>query len=574
MLVFYDFEVFRYDWLVVAINPFEHEKTVIVNDHERLKKFYEKNKKLIWCGYNTRHYDQYILKAIVAGFDAWEMNDFIINKNMPGWQFSSLLNKYPLINYDIGLLNKSLKQLEGFQGHNIHETGVDFLIDRKLTQEEIEETIGYCTNDVEEAINIWLECKSDFYAQLGLVNMFKLPLAAMSKTKAQISAEVLECVKKTRNDEWDLFTLPCLRLEKSKYKKVRDWFLHEDNNDYTKSLKVDVAGVPHLFGWGGLHGALEKYHYACGPDEIILHVDVASYYPSLMIYWNLLTRSSLNPGRYKEIYDLRLRLKAEGKKKEQAPLKIVLNGTYGICKDKNSKAYDPRNANLICVNGQLLLLDLLEKLESVPSFELIQSNTDGLIIKIKRKDFDMVDDICFEWESRTKMNLEFHYIKEIFQKDVNNYIFVQFNGKVERKGAYVKELTSIDNDLPIINKALVDYMLEGVRPEKTINDCDDLVMFQKICKLTSKFQFVTDESGRRYRNKCYRIFASKDPKDGTIYKVKDGYKYFKFANTSDQSFICNDDVKCKKVPRKLDKQWYINLAKERLRQYGCDDQMV
>lgn len=573
MIVFYDFEVFKYDWLVVAINPFEHEETVIVNDQDRLRDFFEQNNNLIWSGYNVRHYDQYIMKAILAGFDPWKMNDWLIRQNQPGWKFSTLLNKYRFINYDVALLNKSLKQLEGFQGHNIHETGVDFKIDRKLTTAEIEETIGYCRNDVEEAINIWLECKSDFDAQLALVKMFDMPLAAMGKTKAQLSAEVLECIRRDRDDEWDLFTLPCLVLNKPEYKKIAKWFLYKENQDYKKSLTADVCGIPHQFGWGGLHGALEKYHFLCGPNELLLHVDVGSYYPSLMIFWNLLTRNARKPELFKYIYDYRMELKHAGKKKEQAPLKIVLNGTYGICKDKNSKAYDPRNANLICVNGQLLLLDLLEKLEKVPSFQLIQSNTDGLIIKIDKQDFELVDDICYEWESRTKMNLEFDYIKEIYQKDVNNYVFTQYDGKVERKGGYVKELTSIDNDLPIINKALVDYMLKGISPEQTINECNDLMMFQKICKLTGKFDYVTDCSGTHYTNKCYRIFASKNSNDEPIYKVKmkDGNpQYFKFANTSEKAFIENGEVKGKPIPRRLDKQWYINLAKERLEQYGME----
>ena len=576
MIIFYDFEVFKYDWLVVMINPFKHEKKVIVNDKEELRRYFKNNRELIWSGYNVRHYDQYIMKAILAGFDPWEMNDFIIKENQPGWKFSSLLNKYRFINYDVALLNKSLKQLEGFQGHNIHETGVDFRIDRKLTKAEIDETIKYCTNDVEEAINIWLECKSDFDAQLGLVKMFEMPLAAMSKTKAQLSAEVLECVRQERDDEWDLFTLPCLVLNNPKYKKIAQWFLNKENQDYKKSLTADVAGVPHQFGWGGLHGALEKYHHLCKPWELLLHVDVGSYYPSLMIFWNLLTRNARKPELFKYIYDYRMELKHAGKKKEQAPLKIVLNGTYGICKDKNSKAYDPRNANLICVNGQLLLLDLLEKLEqNVLSFELIQSNTDGLIIKINRKDFDSVDDICYEWESRTKMNLEFDYIKEIYQKDVNNYVFIQYDDKVERKGGYVKELTSIDNDLPIINRALVDYMLKGISPEKTIRECNDLMQFQKICKLTGKFDYVTDTSGEHFTNKCYRIFASKDQKDDAIYKVKLNGKngepqYFKFTNTSEKSFIENGEVKGKPIPKKLDLDWCINLAKERLEQYGME----
>lgn len=247
------------------------------------------------------------------------------------------------------------------------------------------------------------------------------------------------------------------------------------------------------------------------------------------------------------------------------------NGTYGIEKDPTNKAYDPRNANLICVNGQLLLLDLIEKLEAIPSFELIQSNTDGLIIKIARKDFDLVDDICYEWETRTDMKLGFDYIKEIWQKDVNNYVFVDFDNKPERKGAYVKELSPMDNDLPIINKALVDYMLKGVSVEKTIHDSDNLIDFQKICKLTNKFSCVA-HNGKNYTNKCYRIFASNCLYDGSVYKIKkhsNGHEQlFKFANTCDHSFIENGDITGAKVPPKLNKQWYIDLAQERLKQYG------
>lgn len=553
----------------MIINPFTRQKTAIVNDVEKLREYFEAHRDEIWSGYNVRHYDQYIMKGLLAGFEANKINDYIIKENQPGWKFSKLLNQFNFINYDVALLNKSLKQLEGFQGHNIHETGVDFRINRKLTPEEIAETLQYCENDVEEAINIWLECKSDFDAQMGLVKMFKLPLAMMSKTKAQISAEVLECVRTERDDEWDLFTLDCLSLAKPKYRAVKKWFLSKENQDYKKSLTIDVAGVSHQFGWGGLHGAREKYHFKCGKNDLLLHVDVQSYYPSLMIFHDLLTRNARAPEKYKFIYDERLRLKHAGKKKEQAPLKIVLNGTYGICKDKNSKAFDPRNANLICVNGQLLLLDLLEKLEAVESFELIQSNTDGLIIKIDRRDFEAVDDICYDWEQRTKMSLEFDYIKEIYQKDVNNYVFTQFDGKVERKGGYVKSLTSIDNDLPIINKALVDYMLKRIKPEQTINECDDLMMFQKICKLTGKYLYVTDGK-KKYTNKCFRVYASKDPSDKAISKVKADGRIDKFANTSECSFICNDDVKGKPIPRRLNKQWYIDLAYERLLQYGME----
>ena len=58
---------------------------------------------------------------------------------------------------------------------------------------------------------------------------------------------------------------------------------------------------------------------------------------------------------------------------------------------------------------------------------------------------------------------------------MNNYLWVGIDGGVERIGAYVKELSAVDNDLPILNKALVDYMVKKTPVEQTINQCDDLI---------------------------------------------------------------------------------------------------
>ena len=97
-----------------------------------------------------------------------------------------------------------------------------------------------------------------------------------------------------------------------------------------------------------------------------------------------------------------------------------MNGTYGICKDKYSLAYDPLQANNVCVNGQLMLLDLLEHLE--PCCEIIQSNTDGIILQVYSDEEEKkMKEVCNDWMSRTKMGLGFDEIDEIFQKDVNNY---------------------------------------------------------------------------------------------------------------------------------------------------------
>ena len=291
-----------------------------------------------------------------------------------------------------------------------------------------------------------------------------------------------------------------------------------------------------------------------------------------MIEYDLLTRNCKEPQKFKEIYDKRLALKQAGKKKEQAPYKIVLNSTYGICKDKYSLAYDPRQANNVCINGQLLLLDLIEKLEAIDGFELIQSNTDGLIIKIPNTDdaFYQADDICHEWEQRTKMGLSFDYIHKIVQKDVNNYVFIDENGKLECKGAYVKPTSKLDNDMPILNKALVDYIAYNVPIEVTINECDELIQFQKIVKVSSKY-LAGVYNGEIQSDRTFRVFASTDDSDGYIGKIKAvGATVEKFANTPDKCFILNGDVNGVKIPSRLNKQWYIDLAKKRLNDYGVN----
>jgi DNA polymerase elongation subunit (family B) len=282
-----------------------------------------------------------------------------------------------------------------------------------------------------------------------------------------------------------------------------EWYLNPNNKNYSKKLETEIAGVPHTFGWGGLHGAIEKYH---GTGQI-LHVDVNSFYPAIMIEYGLLSRTVKNPEDYRKIRDQRLIYKKE-KNPLQEPYKIVLNGTFGICKDKYSAAFDPRRANEICINGQLLLLDLIEHLEVIEGFQLIQSNTDGLIIKIPetQEAFDQVDDVSYEWETRCRMGLGFDYLTEIYQKDVNNYLFIDRDGEIERKGAYVKENDELDNDLPIINAAIVNYMVQGIPVESTVNECTDIIQFQKVVKLSSLYLYVKHNEEKK-SDKVFRVFA-------------------------------------------------------------------
>ena len=561
-LNFYDFEVFVHDWCVTIINPIEKIMTVIVNDVGALKRYYKKHQDQFWVGYNSRNYDTFIMKGLLLGMNPKKVNDDIILRNMKGWQINREFKNVKFLNFDIYTKN-SLKTLEGFMGNDIRETEVDFNLQRKLTPQEIRQTIKYNIHDVEQTIEVFRRNIYLYESQIQLIETFGMDIELIGATQAQLTARILGCQQVKRDDEFDIKLVPTLHLKKYVYAK--EWFENKDNLDYKKSFGLTVCGVPHQFGWGGLHGCPEEPLHSTGR---IYHIDVTSYYPSIMIKYNFLTRNTDDKKRYTQIYDIRVQLKKEGKKKEQAPYKIVLNGAYGMTKDKYSLAYDPRQANNVCVNGQLMLLDLLEHLE--PYITLIQSNTDGLIIQIEddEEKINKVMNICHRWEHRTGMGLGFDEITEIFQKDVNNYVFRFASGKLERKGAYVMELDDLNNDLPIVNKALVDYMMNGIAVEETIGNCDEIKQFQKIVKVSSNYEGAW-HNGEYLHDKTFRVFASKDKKDTYLGKFKyKGATIEKFGNTPDFAFIMNENVNGVKVTKKLDKQWYIDLANKRLEDFG------
>lgn len=577
-MIFYDFEVFKFDWLVVLIEPDNQTETVIVNDKAKLESYYSKNKSNIWVGFNSRHYDQYILKGILAGFNPKEINDWIIIEGKAGWQYSNVFREFPLNNYDVmTTVDRGLKTFEGFMGNNIKETSIPFDIDRKLTPAEIEETIKYCRHDVEQTIEVFLKRISDFEAQIGLLKMFDLPLSSINKTKVQLSAEILEASKRTYNDEFNISFPDTMRIKK--YRKVINWYKDEKNRCYERyetgksgkkilkktQLEINVAGVPHVFGWGGVHGAREKY-FSRG---YFINMDVASLYPSLMIRYNLISRSC-NPEKFKYIVDTRLKYKKE-KNPLQAPLKIVINGTYGASKDPNNPLYDPLQANNVCVYGQLLLLDLIEHLE--PYCEIIQSNTDGVLIKMpdgqnEQKWFDLIDDIAAEWESRTGLILEFDEYRKVVQKDVNNYLIVDSEGNYKSKGAYVKKLNDLDYDLAIVNKAIIDYFVKSIPARKTILKCNDLKEFQQVKKISGKYDYIK-HGEKILSEKTVRCFASNDNDDLGLYKRHSKTKrYAKLEGTPEHCFLVNDDINGIKCPSKLDKDWYIDLANKRIKDFG------
>lgn len=561
MLIFFDFEVLKSDWLV-CIHDEEDHRVCYHNDVEGLRAFYNKHMNDTWIGYKVKGYDQFIMRSALNGDNPKSVNDFIIAGGQAGWKYpgmNELCSQYPMVLFDVSNM-ESLKRLEAYMGGDITETTVPFDLDRACTADEIKQLEYYCHKDVEATIKVFKLKLEEYQSSRELVDYFNLPDVDLVKTKAQLSAKVLGARKTQRNDIFD-YTIPD-NHSITKYTDVVKFY--EDrigsaeaqaNDEYC----CDIGGCPHVFKFGGLHGALPCYE---GEGKFI-NMDVASYYPSLMIEYNLISRNISDPNKFKEIYEKRLKYKAE-KDPRQAPLKIVLNSTYGASKDQFNDLYDPKMATSVCVHGQIFLLDLLEHLE--PYCKVIQSNTDGVLIKCETdEDVEFATNAAHDWSLRTGMKLEYDYIKKVVQKDVNNYIIVMNDGKIKSKGLYVKKQSKLDYELPIVNRAVTEYLLNNTPVESTIRDKKNkLIEYQQVFKLTSKYEH-SELNGQKITTKVNRVFASTDEKDGQLLKCRAGTSA-KYGNSPAHCRIINTDVNID-VPDWLDYNFYIDMANKRIQDF-------
>ena len=174
--------------------------------------------------------------------------------------------------------------------------------------------------------------------------------------------------------------------------------------------------------------------------------------------------------------------------------------------------------------------------------------------------------------------------KQKIDENLEKIIFDKLNDKyfnikecLSRCGNKAQDISEKENILKILYSFFNSRknLLENIPVEETILNCDDFRMFQKVVKLSNKYQWVEHERltaiNTKHDNKAYRVFASTNPDDGRLLKCKlteKGVKKDKFGNTPDKCFIFNDDLTDVKIPKTLDKQYYINLAKKRLEDFG------
>ena len=580
----YDTEVFAHDFIVVFKDKETGLHFTIHNDNARVREFIFED--AIYCGFNAKNYDQYIIKAICAGFSPEEVkqvNDWIIGGGQ-GWQCPLLQGVFFRFN-NIDIMDDvqrglSLKAIEGHLGMSIEETEVDFNLDRPLTEEEIALTIKYCKHDV-DATEKLCEIRKDYLrTKLNLGKRANIdPVRALSSTNAKLTAMMLGAVKQEWHDGREYVYPPNLDLSVLP-KEILDFFdtIHDmsipDDVLFKTSLNIDIGDMPCKYAWGGVHGSLTCYYEEATEDRVIQNRDVSSLYPSLIEGYNYLSRNVPNPQLFYDIRKDRIRAKHEGDKQTATDLKLPLNTVSGAQENEYNDLYDPLPTRSLRISGQLFLTMLtMRLLNACKTIKLLNLNTDGLMYSIDKSEVHIVDEIASAWEKQTGFELETDDISKVWLKDVNNLLFIDTKGKVKTVGGYlnygisVKGAWSINNNATIVKKAIVEYFVKGTPPEETINGCEDIFSFQLIAKAGSKYKeaYHLANGTREPVQKVNRVYATTDNRYGKIYKVKaENDATAKIESLPEHCIIDNDN---NLTIDSVDKAWYIELAKKRINDF-------
>lgn len=585
-IVTYDCEVFSHDWIVVFKDKETGIFTVVHNDNEALRSCISED--AIYIGFNSKHYDQYIIKGICADLSPQEikqLNDYIFAGNQ-GWQYPLLNGFYfSFNNVDIrddtqqGL---SLKAIEGHMGISIQETEVDFNLDRPLTQEELDQTIFYCKHDV-DATEKLTDIRKDYLKnKINLGRMAGLTdTKAMAMTNGKLTAAMLKATAQKHDDERQYVYPDNLRREYIP-QEVFDFFdrMYDPNisdAEYFKSkLEISVGECPVTIGFGGIHGAIPNYFWSEqeDPEEAIRNKDVGSYYPHLCTINGYTSRNIPSPQVYENVLESRMKAKAAGDIATANALKLVCNTTYGCLLNQYNDLYDPLMGRSVCISGQLYLLELARHCyQDIPGLKIVQLNTDGIMVQCRKEYLSQLDEICDEWQSRTGFELETDSVIKIAQKDVNNYVEIQEGGKAKAKGGYlVKGISTvgafnINNSCCIVATALKEYFVNGTPVEETIENCNDIFQFQIIAKAGAKYKEAYHVVGDRKEQvqKVNRVYATADTRYGKLFKVKaEDDTTAKIESLPEHCIIDNDN---QLTINDVDKTFYIEMARKRVNDF-------
>lgn len=425
-MILFDMEVYKYDWIAGFKIHNTQEYFQIHNNRQELLEFLNSHREAIFFTINGERYDDNILNTIIKDNDPYVTSQLIITKNMElkSWDL-------PILTYDLSkqkTFYPSLKAFESNNGMSIEELPIDPNLDRPLTEEELYTLSTYNRHDLDATeVSMLQRMPESIMVKARLIRYFKLDFVRwMPRTKVSIIAEGLGAKKgKFPHQAFTfdgIFSTLDIKNEKLKQHLITENFYKED-------LIIEIAGITHYIRKGGIHAAKDGYYETIDA----WHVDFASFYPSIMIEYDLLSRALGENGKAKFLKVRADRYVAKAAKSLDDPaLKEVLNSVFGAANSEYSALYDPSRSQLVCMYGQAFAIDLTEKLE--PYVNMLQSNTDGIIFELKDPSYEeIMRKIIADFTKRTRLQMDIEHYSKFCQKDVNNYVAI-LEGKVQSKG--------------------------------------------------------------------------------------------------------------------------------------------
>ncbi len=560
-------------------------------DKESRKKLRSILSKYTIVTFNGERYDVPVMLKSLQGITCkqiFKMSEEMIRESYPAWQ--------SIRNFAIegipGMTHIDLSQpapgvmvslkLYGARLHSKKLQDLPYEYDIHLNKQQYEVWKKYNINDLDTTIDLYNEIAKAIELRYNMSDNYKLDL--MSKGDAQIAEAVVIYELGKKNIRVKKVSLP------SSYKviyKAPDFvrFMSDQLNtileriqeepfeldgkgspkipDWLKKETIQLGETTYNIGLGGLHSQEKKLVVLSDDTHVMRNADVASYYPSMIIEYDYTPK---HLGKhflevYKGFYWSRNHpvtgSKVRGDKVSSDSTKLTLNGVFGKLGSKWSKLYSPDLMLQVTITGQLMLLMLIEELES-KGFKVVSSNTDGIEYFCDKDRQDEAEAIIYDWELETGMVMEHGVYEGLYARDVNNYVAI-YDGYAKAKGAYTDSNIRKNVEYPIVYNAIKKYLIDGTSFTDTIDKCDTITEFIVCKKVTGGAEWRSE-----YLGKVVRWYYSTD--GDPITYVKNGNKVGK----SDGSKPIMDLPDNNEIPNDLDKEYYIELAIKHLSDLGVN----
>lgn len=564
------------------------------------------NKDRLFCGYNNHHYDDTLVNYIVDYCSLLEQKHYVIAtqsifnlsqtiissedgniERYKRWKYAKYFDSMDLLTMMFSSkLRVGLKEMQlTMRYHNVLEYDGNF--NDYVNPKDYQKIIEYNINDVESTTNLLqrLANKGEIDLRLFIEEEYGFNALSMDSVKfgetilAKKVCEELHIDKRqleTMRSPMDNVPLKDVILPFIQYKNPKLQSVLEDMKKQVVSSKERksyenkfvISNTRYSIGVGGIHSINTPRIYVPKNDEYIGHLDVASMYPSFIVQYGWFPTHLGKAGLdvYIQLYTERLQAKHSGQKLKNLALKLVLNSVTGKMQQETSWLYDPKSVFKIRINGQLILLMLVDILLQY-NCEIIQVNTDGVMFIAKKDQESDIMESVSKLEQLTKLSFEADRYEAFYQYAVNDYFGVTDKNEIEKRGMFITESILGKGLAPtIIPKAVIAYLTKNIPLEKTIRECNDIYEFLMAQRVDKKFKVEYDN---HYIQRINRYYASTN--GYWLYKVKeteDGLSYENMLKKSGVTILNKiDDTST--LDKNINYAYYLSEARKIVNELQC-----